>query len=153
MRFLPGAIASLLVAIALGWAKYGGHKDPKPPDAFLDSEVTLGDEARTGSCYSLRLLLRQHLLWTPGAVASWEPIGDDDWMFHVEWVEGNNGGPDSQWEKITLRKANGMVYPQVIETKANGNEPLEPFMKELMSWPQQQRAQKVERCRAATPAN
>ena len=146
MRFLPGAIASLLIAIAIAWAKLAGPKEPKPPDTFLDSEVTLGDEAHTGSCYSLRLILRQHLLLTPGAVAAWKPIGDDDWLFHIEWIE-NQGGPDSAWENITLRQLKDRVYPQVIETSRNGSEALQPFMKDLISWPQDRRAQQVERCR------
>lgn len=147
MRFLPGTIALLLIAIAIAWAKLGGPKDPRPPDAFLDSEVTLGDDAHTGSCYSLRLLLRQHLLLTPGAVASWKAIGSEDWMFHMEWIE-HSGGPDSAWENITLRQLKDRVYPQVIETSRNGNESLQPFMKDLISWPRERHAQKVERCRA-----
>ncbi len=146
MRFLPGAISGLLIALVLAWAKYSGHQEPKPPDAFLDSELTLGDAAHTGSCYSLRLLLRQHLFWLGSTVGSWKPIGDEDWLFRVEWVEGGNGGPDSQWENFTFRKVGDLVYPQVIETKAGGNVPLEPFVKEMISWPKQQHAQKVARC-------
>ena len=149
MRFLPGAAAGLIVALGVSWAKLSGPKIPQPPESFLDSELTNGNASQTGSCYSLRLVLRHHLFLTPGAVPSWQPIGDEDWMFKVEWIENNGSGPVSAWEKMTFRTRNGRIEPQVIDTSSQGNVPVEPFIKELLSYPHDRRAQKIARCRTS----
>lgn len=146
MRFIPGAAAGLIIAMGIAWARLSGPREIKPPDSFLDSEVTLGDAAQTGSCYSLRLLLRQHLLLTSGAVGSWTKDDNDGWSFHVEWIEQRGGGPESNWETLKLAARNGQVMPQSLATPRSDHEPLPPFMRELMSWPAERRAQKVERC-------
>jgi hypothetical protein len=147
MRFLPGALASLVIALGFFWAKVSGPHEAKPPDSFLDAEVTQGDAQHSGSCYSLRVVLRQHLFFTPGGVATWTPIGTEDWMFRIDWVEnGGGGGPASAWETMTFRQLNGQVYPQVIETSQHSTPPIEEFMRDLISGPRDRRAQKVQRC-------
>lgn len=148
MRFLPGAIATLVIALGIAWARFSSDKEPKPPESFLDAELAVGDAAHTGSCYSLRVVLHQHVFMTPGAVASWQPIGTEDWMFRLEWVENAGAGPVSAWETMTFRKLNDQVYAEVIDT-SRGNTAVEPFIKDLVSYPQERHATKVARCLSA----
>ncbi len=147
MRFIPGAAAGLVFALGIIWARYGGHHDPKPPDSFLDSELTLGDEGNTGSCYSVRVVLQNHLMTLPSAVAAWQSSKAQEWSMRMEWIEQPGSMPQSQWATISLRQHDKIVDVLSISTSAHGVEPIEPFVKDLVSVPRERKVPPAARCR------
>ena len=130
MRPVAG-IASLVVTVAaIAWTLLhrDGADDPRPPDAFLDSEVSLGDAELTPSCYTLRVVLTQHMAFMQSATSSWREDSPGTWVFRIERLENAGGGPVSIWSELTLEQRGALVAPMAFREwrPAAGAEQPEP---------------------------
>jgi hypothetical protein len=158
MRFLPGIAAALVAVFAIAWTIRGrdGADDPRPPDAFLDAEVALGDADATGSCYTLRVVLTQGQFWLPNATSAWRQQGEGEWTFRVEWLDSDAVGAASQWREFDFVAQGALVEPIEVrrpELDAGENPVPEPDLEaEFGEWiaaARDRNAGKVERCRGA----
>jgi hypothetical protein len=128
MRAVAG-IASLAVTVgAIAWTLMhrDGAEDPRPPDAFLDAEVSLGDPELTPSCYTLRVVLTQHMAFMQSATASWREESPGSWVFRIERLDNPGGGPVSVWSELTLEQRSAVVAPVAFrewQPKAGDEQP------------------------------
>lgn len=157
MRFLPGIAAALVAALAIAWTIRGrdGADAPRPPDSFLDAEVTLGDAAATGSCYTLRVVLTQRQFWLSSATSTWQERAPGEWSFRVEWLESDSVGAASLWREFDFAERGGLVEPVAIRGPAQANESdtavaeidIEAEFAEWIAVPRQRGTPKLAHCR------
>jgi len=132
-------IAALAVTVgAIAWTltHRDGADDPRPPDAFLDAEVSLGDPDLTPSCYTLRVVLTQHMAFLPSAAASWREESPGSWVFRVERLENVGAGPVSIWSELTLERRSDVVAPVAFREwqPASGDDQPEPTDEGLVEY-------------------
>ncbi len=153
MRFVPGIAASIVAAVAIAWTirHRDGADAPRPPDDFLDAEVTRGDPDGTGSCYTLRVVLTQGQFWLSHSASRWTERADEEWTFRVEWLDGNAATSGSHWQEFDFARRDGLVEPILSRRSGGPGEVLEPDVEsEFGSWleaTRDRRAGKVARCR------
>ena len=113
MRAIAGIASFAVVASAIAWTltHRDGAGDPRPPDEFLDAEVSVGDAQLTPSCYTLRVVLTQHMAFQQSATSSWREDSPGSWVFRVERLENAGGGPVSIWSELTLEQRGEVVAP------------------------------------------
>lgn len=152
MRFIPGIAAAIVVAFAIAWtiSHRDGADDPRPPDSFLDAEVTRGDLDGTGSCYALRVVLTQGQFWLANATSRWTERAPEEWSFRVEWLDSSSITAGSQWQEFDFALRDGLVEPVAARRSAadgvTAAGDVEAAFREWIEAAIDRRAGKVERC-------
>jgi hypothetical protein len=119
----------------------------RPPQEFLDAELTAGDAAQTGTCYSLGVVLTANYGRQRDAVKKWEQLAADRWRFTFEAIQQEyGGGPQAFTLNATFERGGTRVRPVEITSTSAVDASVLEAMRGLMEAPDAYGSTKVDRC-------
>ncbi len=146
MRFIPGAVVGLVMAVAFLAYRSFGPSEPVPDRAFLELELAAADEAATGTCFSLNTVLIANTVGYSKAVISWHRVDADTWTRRSEEMVQGPRGPSHVWRSHTFQRENDRILLIAHDSAPGPVGTLKVAVDALLEAPRDRQSTRIDRC-------